>query len=77
MDRKEVGIILIILLLIYVLVCFNKYPKDNTKLENLIIINNSKVDSLNTKIKDYEYKRNEVQERIDSVNIIIGVLPKF
>ena len=73
MDRKEVGIILIVVLLFYLI-----FRNDNNiSIENQLIINSNKIDSLNTKIKDYEYKRNEVQERIDSVNIIIGVLPKF
>ena len=73
MDRKEIGIILIVVLLFYLI-----FRNDNNiNVENQLIINSNKIDSLNTKIKDYEYKRNEVQERIDSVNIIIGVLPKF
>jgi len=73
MDRKEIGIILIVVLLFYLI-----FRNDNNiSIENQLIINSNKIDSLNTKIKDYEYKRNEVQERIDSVNIIIGVLPKF
>ena len=73
MDRKEIGIILIVVLLFYLI-----FRNDNNiSIENQLIINSNKIDSLNAKIKDYEYKRNEVQERIDSVNIIIGVLPKF
>ena len=73
MDRKEIGIILIVVLLFYLI-----FRNDNNiNVENQLIINSNKIDSLNAKIKDYEYKRNEVQERIDSVNIIIGVLPKF
>ena len=73
MARKEIGIILIVVLLFYLI-----FRNDNNiNVENQLIINSNKIDSLNTKIKDYEYKRNEVQERIDSVNIIIGVLPKF
>ena len=73
MDRKEVGIIIIVVLLFYILFKSNT----NINLENQLIINSNKIDSLNTKIKDYETKRNEVQDRIDSVNTIIGILPKF
>jgi len=73
MDRKEVGIIIIVALLFYMI-----FRNDNNiNVENQLIINSNKIDSLNVKIKDYEAKRNEVQDRIDSVNIIIGELPNF
>ena len=73
MDRKEVILYVLIGLLLFDI--FKK--EDNSKLENLIISNNAKVDSLNLEVKKYEYKTDSNQRRIDSVNVIIGTLPKF
>jgi len=73
MDRKEVILYILIGLLLFDI--FKK--EDNSKLENLIISNTKKVDSLNLEVKKYEYKTDSNQMRIDSVNVIIGTLPKF
>ena len=73
MDRKEVILYVLIGLLLFDI--FKK--EDNSKLENLIISNTKKVDSLNLEVKKYEYKTDSNQMRIDSVNVIIGTLPKF
>ena len=51
--------------------------EDNSKLENLIIKNNQKIDSLNLEVKIYEYKTDESKKKIDSINVIIGELPNF
>jgi len=73
MDRKEIILYILIGLLLFDI--FKK--EDNSKLENLIISNNAKVDSLNLEVKRYEYNTDSNQMRIDSVNVIIGTLPKF
>ena len=73
MDRKEIILYILIGLLLFDI--FKK--EDNSKLENLIISNTKKVDSLNLEVKKYEYKTDSNQMRIDSVNVIIGTLPKF
>lgn len=68
----------ILLIVVIGLLVFDIFKvEDNSKLENLIIKNNAKVDSLNLEVKKYEYKTDSNQKRIDSVNVIIGTLPKF
>ena len=73
MDRKEVILYVLIGLLLFDIF----KVEDNSKLESLIIKNNAKVDSLNLEVKKYEVKTDSNQMRIDSVNVIIGTLPKF
>ena len=73
MDRQE-----IVLYILLGLILFDIFKvEDNSKLENLIISNNAKIDSLNLEVKRYESKTDSNKKIIDSVNVIIGELPNF